>query len=105
MTAQTIEQPVVRQLAAGHRVDVRVTPRAGRTALVGVREGRLHVRLAAAPADGAANDELVRAIAATLGLAPRHVRVVVGEHNRNKTVEISGSDTTTIRRRLTEAIA
>jgi uncharacterized protein (TIGR00251 family) len=92
-------------VAAGHRVDVRVTPRAGRTAFVGVREGRLQVRLAAAPIDGAANDALIRAIAATLGLAPRRVRVVIGERNRNKTIEISGCDAMTIRRRLTEAIA
>ncbi len=60
---------------------MRVTARAGHTAVTGIRDGRLHVRVAAAPVDGAANDALVRLLANAMGIAPRQVRgILAGEH-------------------------
>ena len=51
------------QNSTGVSVTVRVTPRAGKTAIAGVREDVLFVKLAAAPVDGAANDALVALLA------------------------------------------
>ena len=55
---------------------VRVIPRASRTVLAGVRDGRLLVRLNAPPIDGAANEGLIRLLAKQLGVARRRVRIV-----------------------------
>ncbi len=41
---------------------VRVVPRASRSAIVGEHDGSLRVRIAAAPVDGAANEELIRTL-------------------------------------------
>jgi uncharacterized protein (TIGR00251 family) len=74
----------------GVTLTVRVTPRAGRDALRGVRQGALLVRLGAAPVDGAANDALVRLLAESLDVPRRAVRLVSGERARQKRVRIMG---------------
>ena len=71
-------------------LSVRVTPRAGRTALAGMRDGVLHVKLAAAPVEGAANAALIDLLSRQLRIPKRSVRIVTGERSRTKTVEISG---------------
>lgn len=72
------------------RFGVYVKPRASKTALGGVREGQLVVSLAAAPVEGQANDELVRALGDVLGVPRRRVRIVAGEGARSKVVEVEG---------------
>lgn len=69
---------------------MRVIPRAGRSGFAGQRHGALLVRLAAAPVDGAANDELIALIASALHLPKRDVVIVGGERSRSKRVRISG---------------
>lgn len=69
---------------------VRVIPRASRTQLAGVRDGRLLVRLNAPPVDGAANTALIRLLAKELGVARRGVRIVSGDHARQKNVMFEG---------------
>jgi uncharacterized protein YggU (UPF0235/DUF167 family) len=100
------------------RLVVRVTPRAGRTAITGVqtapprgaREPRapeaflLLVKLAAAPVDGAANDALVCLLSAALNVRKRDIRIVSGERSRTKHVEVHGADAAHVRRRLDEAL-
>ncbi len=71
---------------------VRVTPRAGRTGVVGLRDGILLVRLAAAPVDGAANDALVDCLATFFKRRKRDVFIVAGGRSRNKRVSIYGLD-------------
>ena len=70
------------------RLDVYVQPRASRTEVVGTHDGALKIRLAAPPVDGAANAALVEFIARRLGVAKGAVRVVNGQANRRKVVEI-----------------
>ena len=76
--------------ATGVRVDLRVIPRSPKTALDGVRDGRLLVRVTAPPVDRAANDALVAALASALRVPRRDVGIVSGATGRNKTVEIAG---------------
>lgn len=82
------------------RLRLRVTPRAGRDAIDGLRGGVLRVRLAAPPVEGRANAALVRLLARALGLPPRDVRVVRGATAREKLLEVDGVDEPEVWRRL-----
>lgn len=73
------------------RIAVRVTPRASRNALAGTDDaGRLRVRLTAPPADGAANEALVRLLARRLRVPRSRVRILRGASARNKLIEVDG---------------
>jgi uncharacterized protein (TIGR00251 family) len=58
--------------------------------VVGVVEGRLRVRLAAPPVEGAANEELVRFLSRSLGVPQGAVSVTAGAGGRRKTVLVRG---------------
>lgn len=73
-------------------VDVRVVPRAGRSGIAGVADGVVRVRIAAAPVDGAANDELIDTLARALCVPRRDVQIVSGLTSRTKRVRIAGRD-------------
>jgi uncharacterized protein (TIGR00251 family) len=73
-------------------LDIRVIPRAGRSGFAGLREGALLVRLAAAPVDGAANDELIALLAKALKIPRRDITIVSGERSRSKRVRVEGVD-------------
>ena len=77
-------------------------PRAGVTKFAGLRDGRLLVRLAAAPVDGAANDALIAFLSKALGIPSRHISIASGERSRNKTVAVSGMTAEEAERRLVQ---
>jgi uncharacterized protein YggU (UPF0235/DUF167 family) len=74
------------------RIPVRLTPRGGADRIDGVRDGVLRVRVAAPPVDGAANEALVRLIAAELDVPRSAVRLITGATARTKVVEVAGAD-------------
>jgi uncharacterized protein (TIGR00251 family) len=71
--------------------DVRVVPRASRTEVAGEHDGALRVRVAAPPVDGAANEELTRFVAKSLGVAARDVEIVGGHTSRSKRLRVRGA--------------
>jgi len=72
------------------RIEVYVQPRAGKTELAGVHDGRPKIRLAAPPVDGEANAALVEFVARRLNIAKSRVRVVGGLTSRRKVLEVEG---------------
>jgi len=74
-----------------------VIPRARKTALGGVRDDALVVRLAAPPVEGAANEAIVDYFAALLRLPRRAVRIVSGERGRRKRIALAGVTAETVR--------
>ena len=72
------------------RLDIRVVPRASRSAVDGQRDGRIVVRVTAPPVDGAATAAAVSVLAQALDVAPTTIRVVAGHTSRNKTVTVGG---------------
>jgi uncharacterized protein len=77
-------------VAGGVQLAVRVMPRAPQNAIDGVRNGRLVLRVTAAPVDGAANEGVCRLLADALSVPRRDVTVLAGQTSRNKTVRIDG---------------
>jgi len=83
--------------ASGDRalLTIRLTPRGGRDALDGVETdaaGRaaLRARVTAAPAEGAANDALLRLLARALDLPRRALTLESGATQRIKRVAVAG---------------
>ncbi|AQQ71994.1 hypothetical protein SMSP2_02373 [Limihaloglobus sulfuriphilus] len=73
-------------------ITVKVVPGSSRTALAGVLDGMLKVKIAAAPEKGNANKELIKFIAGELGLKKRDISIISGQTNPVKLLEIAGSD-------------
>ena len=69
---------------------MRVTPRAGKTGIAGVRGEALAVRLAAPPVDGAANDTLISFLADWFDRPRRDVTILSGQTSRDKRIVIAG---------------
>jgi uncharacterized protein (TIGR00251 family) len=77
----------------GVELELLVQPRASRTKVAGVHDGRLKVQLAAPPVDGEANAALVEFLADALGVRKAEVTLVRGETGRRKTVRVLGATT------------
>jgi hypothetical protein len=73
-------------------LDVLVQPRAARTELAGLHDGRLKLRLTAPPVDGAANAALLAFLAERLGLPRSAVELASGDSGRRKTIRIAAGD-------------
>jgi uncharacterized protein (TIGR00251 family) len=69
---------------------VRLTPRADRDAIAGMRDGVILARVSAPPVDGRANDALRKLVAKALGVPPSTVSVVRGQGAREKVVRVDG---------------
>ncbi len=72
------------------RLAVWATPGARKSALAGVADGRLRVRVGAPAHEGRANAELIRFIAATLGVPPSDVAITSGAGTRRKAMHVTG---------------
>ena len=81
-------------------ITVHVVPRSRRTEVVGEHGGAIRIRVAAPPADGAANDELVRFLAERLLVPRRDVQIKSGATARRKIVVVAGKSAVDIRRLL-----
>jgi uncharacterized protein (TIGR00251 family) len=55
-----------------------------------MEDGGLKIRLTAPPVDGAANEALVKFLAAQLGVAKSNVEIVSGHTSREKIVRVNG---------------
>jgi uncharacterized protein (TIGR00251 family) len=84
-------------------LQLRVSPGAARSAVVGRHGAGWKVRVAAAPEDGKANDALVRLLAGTLGVLPRDVEIVSGHASRDKIVALASLDPERTERLLSAA--
>lgn len=72
------------------RLTVRVTPRAGRDEIAGIRGETLLVRVTAPPEGGRANEAVLRLIARALRVPARDVELVRGARSREKAIRIEG---------------
>ena len=64
-------------------------PGAKQTQIQGLHDGRLKIRLMAAPVDGAANDALLDFLVKRCGLARQTITIKSGQQSRQKILEIN----------------
>lgn len=72
-------------------LELHVQPGAQATAVAGVHDGRLKIRVAAPPVEGAANKALQRFLAESFGVRGRDIDIVRGASGRRKQVVIRGT--------------
>ena len=77
-----------------------VVPRARRTEVAGRHGDAIKIRVAAPPADGAANAELIRFVAERAGVARGAVRIASGATGRRKTLTVEGVTAAALARAL-----
>jgi uncharacterized protein len=90
------------------RITVRVKPGSSRARVAGAYgdDQQLIVAVNAPPVDGAANEAVVAAVAAAVGLRPRQVTLVTGHTARSKVLalDVPDADEGRIRARLAELL-
>lgn len=69
-------------------LDIKAVPGASKSAIGEVKEGRLKVKIAAAPEDGKANEALRSFLAKTLRIPKKDIELVSGEKSRLKTLRL-----------------
>lgn len=78
--------------AQGARIHLHVVPRASRTQVAGLHDGRVKLQVAAPPVDGEANDAIVRWAAKLFGVPRDAVVIASGATGKRKTLEVAGLD-------------
>jgi uncharacterized protein (TIGR00251 family) len=85
---------------SGTRLRLRVQARASRDEIAGIAGDAIRVRLTAPPVDGAANDALLRFLAARLEIPRSALTLVSGHTARTKVVALNGVSAEEVGRRL-----
>lgn len=93
----------IEKKSGGITIECRVTPRASRNAIKGVREGVLEVSLGSPPVEGRANKALVEFLAKLLGVRKSAVAIVGGERSRKKVIFIEGISEEELKRTLSDS--
>jgi uncharacterized protein (TIGR00251 family) len=70
------------------RLEIKALSGASKTELAGVKDGRLKIRLAAAPEDGKANAEMLNFLSKSLGCPKRDLQFLSGEKSRLKSIAL-----------------
>lgn len=92
----------IREKAGGVTIECRVTPRAGRSRIKGVREGVLEIALASPPVEGRANAALVEFLAGLLRARRSSISIIGGERSRNKVVFVEGISADEVSKKLSD---
>jgi uncharacterized protein (TIGR00251 family) len=86
------------------RVTVRAKPKAKRSRVVSAQGLAAEVQLAALPAEGAANAELLSLLAEVLEVRQSALELVMGATSRQKVVQVTGLSAAIVAERLAAAV-
>jgi uncharacterized protein len=82
--------PIVQDTKHGALLTVHVQPSASITECVGIHGDALKIRVAAPPADGAANSELIRFLARQCSIPLSSVHIQSGRGSKHKRIVLKG---------------
>ena len=89
-----------REFQGGVVVEAKIVPGSSRTSLVGLLDGMLKIKVAAAPEKGKANKCVCEFLAKELAVNKKSVTIVSGQTSPVKSIEISGISGGTLLKRL-----
>ncbi len=81
----------MKEQEGGLRLELIVSPRASRSQIKGLHDGRLKVQLAAAPVDGEANEELIDFLAETFNLPKKSISLIQGHTSKRKSLYLASA--------------
>ena len=85
----TIEEIISENTPNGTiHINLKITPKASKSEITGIKESRLCIRIAAQPESGKANECLIIYLSKMLNCPKRDIVLIKGEHSRLKTVAI-----------------
>lgn len=79
---------------------VKLQPRASKEEIVGTLGDELRIKVTAPPVDAAANEALVRLLAAKLDCPRNQVELIRGHTSRHKTIKLHGQDAVNVALKL-----
>lgn len=65
-------------------------PKSSKNEIVGPYLDGIKVKVTAPPAEGKANEGLIRFLAKELDIPPSHIEIIQGHHSRKKTLKVAG---------------
>ncbi|MGB8212656.1 MAG: DUF167 domain-containing protein [Anaerolineales bacterium] len=90
----------------GAAMALRVTPRSSKNEIVEVlSDGTVKVHLTAAPAEGHANEALLKFLADILDVPISHLDIVAGAGGRDKLVAVTDMDAAVLHKKIVEHIS
>jgi len=72
-------------------VKIYLRPKSSKNEIVGPYRDGIKIKVTAPPAEGKANDTLIRFLSKTLEIPLSCIEIIKGHHSREKTVKISGA--------------
>jgi uncharacterized protein (TIGR00251 family) len=82
------------------RINVRVTPGAKRNSVSALKEETWHIKIAAPPVEGKANEELLSYLSHLLYVRKSSIELLKGQSSRVKIVAVNGLPEDEVNRRL-----
>lgn len=90
LSAPPTDPAFLRRTSSGVTIQIRVQPRARRSALERTAEGALKAAVTAPPEDGKANEAVVALLAQAWRVPKSTIEIVRGETAREKTLSVTG---------------
>ena len=69
---------------------VKIVPASSKTAITGILDGMLKIKVSAPPEKGKANQAVIKFLAETLGLKKNAIQIVSGKTNPVKQLKVAG---------------
>jgi uncharacterized protein len=80
----------IRETQEGVTFNVQVLPKSSKSAIAGIHNDALKVKVTAPPVEGRANEACLEVLAGRLGVRTSQITILAGQHSRRKTVAVAG---------------
>jgi uncharacterized protein len=94
----------IQKVEGGVVFSVKVVPASSRTAISGLLDGTVKIKVSAPPEKGKANKCLIDFLAKQLGVKKSAVSIIAGQNNPIKKIRVGGLSAETVVRKLTMAV-
>ena len=93
-------EPTIREDNDGVFFSAKIVPASSRTAIAGLLDGMVKIKVAAPPEKGKANQLLLSFLAKQLGVKTKALRIISGQSSPVKQIKIAGISTQTVQEKL-----